>query len=343
MNQVEFIDYLREKRIPVRAMVQLTYSCNFRCIHCYETPLKELQNPSLGLYEWTQILKTLREHGCMFLSFTGGEVFTVPLFSELYEIAYDLGFKISIISNGSILPYQMLEILSKKKPEKIHISLYGMSDNTYTNFCKTANGYQRVKRNILALRAARINTIIMYLTNKMNAHELKDAREFARDNGCGFYQFYRFRAFVNGDCTPQDLQLDPHTLVSLQTPEELNIIHEKEIKNRNQWSNGYKWCNAGLTSIMIDPFGKAFLCDSVPAERFSLLQCDFDDVWKKIYIQRKKYIEISSVCGKCDNREKCGLCAPTLLTEYGDCGVVPCRECQYSEELRNGLEVVSHV
>ena len=338
MNSDKFINHLRARRIPVRAMIQLTYKCNFRCVHCYETPLKGVKEESPSLDEWAQILKVLREHGCMFLTFTGGEIFTIPFFMELYEYAYDLGFKISLVSNGSLITSQVITLFESKKPEKVYISLYGMSDNTYTTFCQAKGSYDKVISNITQLRSSNINTVIMYLTNILNWKELNSAYDFAHDQHCQFYQFYRFRACVDGDCSPQAYQLDAKTLVAIQPKDELEILYNKTISDKHQWLEGYKWCNAGLTSIMVDPQGRAFLCDSVAAKRFPILQHDFDEIWKNLYAQRKQYIEVPSACSECGNRELCGVCAPTLVTEHGGCSIIPTRECTYAADLRVALE-----
>ena len=334
MNSESFAKYLREHRIPIRAMLQLTYRCNFRCLHCYETPLKNSTERNPTVEEWIRILQVLRKNGCMFLSFTGGEILSVSSFSEIYESAYDMGFKISLVTNGSLISPEIINLLSNKKPEKVHITLYGMSESTYMTFCGNKNALHKVLDNIRFLRKAEINTIVMYLTNTVNWRELVDAYSFALANGCKFYQFYRFRACTNGDCAPQSFQLNPETLVSIQPEKEYEILKSKTLSNMQQWKEGYKRCNAGLTSLMIDPNGKAFLCDSVPGKRYDLLHYDFSVVWEKLYTQRKRYIEVPSACSRCENRELCGICAPTLLTEYGDPNKVPTRECVYAAALR---------
>lgn len=337
MESINFERYLLNRRVPIRAMIQLTYNCNFRCLHCYETPLKNNMKKEAVLDEWKQILKKLRDKGCMFLAFTGGEVLTVPYWCEIYEYAYDLGLKITIATNGSLITPDIIDLFSRKKPEQVHITVYGMSEETYAAFCQKSAMFNRVMNNIYELRRADISTVVMYLTNSANWKELNEAYLFAKSNGCEFYQFYRMRAYVNGDCSPHNYQLDPKNLVSVQPSEELSILKYKAMEDKHQWTKGYKMCNAGLTCITIDPYGKAFLCDSIPAERFSLIEMEFNDAWSELYKQRKQFIEIASACSECDNRELCGVCAPTLLMEYGDCQKKPERECKYSLQLRKVL------
>lgn len=337
MRSEDFESYLCKNRIPIHATIQLTYHCNFRCVHCYETPLKDNRNKELSFEDWKRILHVLHDNGCLFLAFTGGEILTVPFWNDIYKFAYDLGFKITITTNGSLITPEIIDMFSRKKPEQVHISLYGMSESTYSCFCRKSGVFPIVTNNILALRESDINTVIMFLTNTINFNDLNGAIAFAKKSGCMFYQFYHMRSYVDGNCSPKKYRLDPEKLVAIQPLDELSILKYKVLEDKQQWTAGYKSCNAGLTSITIDPYGNAFLCDSIPGERYNLLDTEFKEAWSNLYAQRKKYIEIPSVCSACEKRELCGLCAPTLLMEYGSCQKRPSRECSYSATLRNAL------
>ena len=137
----EFFKHVEISRIPVRVIMQLTYNCNFRCVHCYQTPLKQECSNYVTANEWKPFLKELRERGCMFLAFTGGELFSYPDFCTLYEFAYDLGYKITLTTNGSLINDVHMELFKKYKPEAVFITLYGMSELTYKEFTNTTGAY----------------------------------------------------------------------------------------------------------------------------------------------------------------------------------------------------------
>lgn len=94
---------------------------------------------------------------------------------------------------------------------------------------------------------------------------------------------------------------------------------------------------AGLTTFRIDNKGQAFLCELIPAERYSLLNYDFIYIWNQMLSQRKKYIEIRTQCSKCKNRKKCGMCAPCINTEYNTYEDVPIRNCTFTKNLESLL------
>lgn len=191
---------------------------------------------------------------------------------------------------------------------------------------------------ILLLRKNDINVVITYIVNTKNVQDFNDAYEFAKSNGCGFYEYYQIRAYLDGDNLPKRLQLAPEDIIRIQPQEELKILYQKLNINKYDRSKSYTSCNAGLTCFTIDPEGNAFLCDNISAEKFSLKNNDFDYIWDQLYLQRKEYVERPSICSDCENSVHCGLCAPTLLTEYGEYFKKPTEECEYNAKLRKLLE-----
>ena len=63
----------RSKPQMVRAMVELTYGCNLRCVHCYN-PTHQAKN-ELSTEQVFRILNELAAQGCLWIGFTGGELF----------------------------------------------------------------------------------------------------------------------------------------------------------------------------------------------------------------------------------------------------------------------------
>ncbi len=333
MVKEEFVNFIEQNRIPVRVVLQLTYVCNFRCVHCYQTPIKEKANDFLSAQEWRPLLIELRKRGCMFLSLTGGEIFSYPDFFELYRIAYELGFKISLSTNGSLIRQEHIRFLKKYRPEKVCITLYGMSQETYGKFCKNQNAFPIVQQNAILLKHLGIKVIIKYITTKINSMDLVDAASFAHENKMEFYQYYKIRSFLDGNCQPQELQLSAAELLEVQSAFEFDAIVSRVQNKKEKWARGYKNCTAGLTNMEFDPSGNAFLCDMIPSERFSIKKYSFDEIWRRIYDQRKNYIERHSACSDCSKRETCGICAPCNLMEYGSYDAVPSRVCDLTNDL----------
>ncbi|MDD3865437.1 MAG: radical SAM protein, partial [Candidatus Izemoplasmatales bacterium] len=111
---------------PIIGEFELTSRCNFTCAMCY---VKEnLPSTDLTTRTWKTIFKAAVDAGMVYALLTGGEPFTRPDFTELYTFLFDMGVKITVYSNGSLLTDKIIETFTIRPPEFIGITLYGASD-----------------------------------------------------------------------------------------------------------------------------------------------------------------------------------------------------------------------
>lgn len=109
-----FLKVLNRRRFPIYANLQLTYKCNFKCLHCYQTPIKNLPKKELNIDEWMKIIDILKEQKTLLIHFTGGEVFTRKDFLDIYNYAYNNHFKIIISTNASLINDTIVDVFSEK-------------------------------------------------------------------------------------------------------------------------------------------------------------------------------------------------------------------------------------
>lgn len=123
-----------KQQVLIGTSFELLPVCNLNCRMCYiRMDMEQVrQNGGLKTYEeWIELAKELREAGVLFLLLTGGEVFLYPHFRELYEALYDMGFVITINTNGTLINEEIVQWLKQRLPKCVSISLYGASDETY--------------------------------------------------------------------------------------------------------------------------------------------------------------------------------------------------------------------
>ncbi|WP_027631562.1 radical SAM protein [Clostridium hydrogeniformans] len=328
----KFDNYLLDNRIPIRSSIQLTYNCNFKCIHCYQTPIKNQPLLELSTKDWFLIIDKLKEKGCIYITFTGGEVFTRKDFLDIYLYAYNKNFKIHIISNGSLITNDAIDILSKFKPESISITLYGINNKTYNDFTRSHNSFDLVHNSILKLKTNGINLKIQVIANIVNENEINLIRNFAKKNKFNFHLYGKIRCYLDGNSYPKNLQVSPSDLINLYSTEEKLKLKQLLETPHIAWDNGIKKCKAGLTNTYIDPQGSMYLCNLSNKNKFSLLENSFEYCWDKILKERKSEIETKTYCSNCSNKGICGLCAPIFKNEYNNLYIQPKNECNFSAE-----------
>lgn len=325
------------ERIPINANIFLTNKCNFKCLHCYVQSQKNIDANALEIGRWKRIVDVLKEKGCISITFSGGEVLASDKFVELYKYAYDLNFCISLLTNISLLSEEHLKVFVRRKPQEIIITLYGTSNDTYSQFCGIQRGWEIVRDNILRLKSENINVKIQTVVNKINFNELKDMKKFADTNKISFTAFRTINCEIDGNVRPMQYQISTQQeILSFDILEDGDDFLKAVGRNTNMWNSGYKRCFAGLTNCYIDYKGNLFLCNHSAEKRYNILELGFDNAWERIYGLRKREIEKTNECSACRNRAYCGKCTPTFRKIEKATGF-PFHECDKTEEIKRYL------
>ena len=169
--------------VPILGQFEVTPLCNFRCGMCYVRQSQQQIKDAGGLLPpefWVDLAQQAAKEGMLSVLLTGGEPFLYPKLRTLYETLYDMGFKLSINSNGSLITEETADWLAKRPPEKISITLYGASDATYARFCGDAHGYRKLCRGVRLLWDRGIRMRFNCSLGTENADDLIEMIAFAK-------------------------------------------------------------------------------------------------------------------------------------------------------------------
>ena len=130
-------------KTPLSGTFELSPVCNFSCRMCYvrktAAEVAASPRPIMTLDRWLELARQARDAGMLYLLLTGGEPLLWPDFWPLYEQLHDMGFVISINTNGSLIDQAAVERLTKRPPMRMNITMYGASDETYFKLCRVKN------------------------------------------------------------------------------------------------------------------------------------------------------------------------------------------------------------
>ena len=168
---------------PLAGTFELTPCCNMNCRMCY-VRLSKQEQESMGrlrtAQEWISLGRECRDAGMLFLLITGGEPFLRPDFREIYENLYDMGLMLSINTNGTLLTKETVDWLMKRPPEKVNVTLYGGSRDTYEELCCYPEGYDQAVKGILMLKKAGIHVSINATHTGENAKDMEQIYTFVK-------------------------------------------------------------------------------------------------------------------------------------------------------------------
>lgn len=106
--------------------LEITNTCNMNCSFCVGTSRKK---HFLSLDEFVFLVKRLRNHTDFLYFHLMGEPTLHPLLEDFLRISYELGFKVIITTNGTLLPAVESIILDSKAVFKVSISLHSFEAN----------------------------------------------------------------------------------------------------------------------------------------------------------------------------------------------------------------------
>jgi radical SAM protein with 4Fe4S-binding SPASM domain len=317
------------ERTPVGGVIELTRRCPLRCAHCYNNlPMADPARKSeLTLEEHQRIVDEIAEAGCLWLLYTGGEIFARADFLDIYRHARRRGLLVTLFTNGTLLTERLADDLAASRPFSIEITLYGRTRESYERLTGVPGSYDRCRRGIDLLLERKLPLKLKTVVVSLNRHEVFDMKRFAEEElGVEF----RFDAMVNPriDCSlsPLAVRLRPEEVVALDLHDPRRVDAWKGFCDHftgpvHTGSNAGRLyhCGGGVNSFAIDPRGRLSICTLSHADGYDLRGGSFREGWEGfLRAVRAKPLTRPTKCTTCAIKGMCGMCPANGELESGD-------------------------
>lgn len=280
----------RKNRTPIRAMFELTYKCNHRCIHCYNTDeQKKAFKKELTTRQVFKILDELKKIGCFYLGLTGGEIFIRPDIMKIIRYARQLGFEVILLTNGSLINEKIADELATLGLNKVDITAHAMDQKIFDKITRVKGSGKKVFRAIEMLHQRNVPLGLKSCGMEFNKKEIIKVSNFARS----LKTIYRFDGELvprnDGAKTPLNYSIsfqDVHDLRRQCYPEMFEKFDNKgrprkTSKSRRNLKRIFN-CGAGYTDLTINPYGEAKLCIEIDYLKCDILKHGLKKCWRKI-------------------------------------------------------------
>ena len=165
-----------------RLDMELTERCNNNCIHCC---INLLEDDKARLREMStdEVMRILTEAvalGALSVRFTGGEPLLREDFSEIYLYARKLGLKVMLFTNARCITPEIADMLALVPPlEKIEVTVYGMTRESYEAVSRSPGSFDEFRRGIDLLLERKIPFIVKGAVLPPNRDEMEPFEEWA--------------------------------------------------------------------------------------------------------------------------------------------------------------------
>lgn len=316
--------------------ITFTNRCNLACVHCGRNQEMSGQQEKDANF-FINVLKEGRDLGAGQVNITGGEIFCRKDCLDLIDGAVQLGYFVSIESNGTLINQQSIDALIPYGSNiRVSISVDGLTSDVHDAI--RGDGTFKVTMDTIGrLKKAGIPTRIITVLHRHNINQIPAiAKLFVDEMGLGFRLLPNIMEYGKGvyACDAYGVKLEE--AMALLQNFYFDFLRKKATENVTLGLNialspmdtkHFHLCPWGKAMIGIGPTGIASLCHvSYHDPRFifgNLEDCSLMDIWTKNSVLDKfrnlDVNKLQGICGNCLAREVCrGGCRLHAITRYGD-------------------------
>jgi len=318
------------QRAPLQVSIEVTRRCPLECQHCYNNlPMgdRDARSREMTTEEHFRMLDELVDMGCLWLLYTGGEIFARKDFLEIYTYAKQKGFLITLFTNGTLITERIADYLVEYPPFVIEITLYGRTKETYEDLTQISGSYDRCLRGIKLLRERGLPLKLKTVATSINKHEISAMRQFAEEElGVEFKMDGQINPRIDCSQSPLAVRLTPEEVVALDIAAPKGASEYRRLAHRDLASppnlaqnDAVYFCGGGMNGFAINAYGEMGICVISQQETFRTQEAGLKRIWEKslLELRTRKRTRVTK-CAQCRIQSLCGMCPANGEMENGD-------------------------
>lgn len=317
MNPINrLIQEAKTNFIPLMTTIEITQTCNFKCLHCFNFDRSEGKSSRFSTrLSDDDILKVIDEainEGALTLTFTGGEPLLHPGLFKFIEAVRARRKHIRIKSNASLITPEMAKRLKSAGVHEIEASLYASSQETFSHFTKSYLSIDRVFDGIKNAKEQGIHIIGNIILNRLNIPEfeamLKKLEDMTIPHNVSLEITKRHDGTDTADIAP--------------TKEQIEDLMKGPFKHYFLATNdcGGLQCPCATYICGISANGDVYPCIGAPLKSGNIKEKPFKDIWRNSIVLnwiRNLKSEDFKDCHSCSIKNYCQRSSGTALNNTG--------------------------
>lgn len=327
----QIYDIMAQSLIPFSATIEITDSCNLKCLHCYRG--------DANLSYWTvenfsNVLRELKSLGTMNLTITGGEPFSHPHICQFLELVKQYGFVLSIQSNAILLSDEILSTLKENIVSDVSVSLYSTVDSQHDFITQSSGSAQKTIANIKRLIDNHIPVSINCPVMKYNSDAMPSLRKFAADFGIDVKFALKIIPSQDKSRHIEDYNIfsKDYILAAIENPS--IRLYQKELDNIRNSKPAQRYCQTGFRSVTFDAQGNMLICNAYRKKCGSLQNSNIKELWttsNNLNLWREHTSLVIEKCLDCPAYAYCEPCPAHAYTLTGSEVSIDETTCQFGK------------
>lgn len=287
----------------VSATFELTYACNFKCVHCYNQNCES--KDAFDIQNLKKLIDFFHKYEVQRVYLFGGEPLIHSEFIAIYKTLHSEGFQVSLTTNGSLINNKMLDLFIKHPPIILWVSIYGFNQLDYIKSTKS-DSYAKVFDNIRLLEKHKINLYFKIIALN-SIGNFMNVVNYANNHG---------RSHINSSFIPTLTQST--TPLNFEFPAHIKDAMHRSLKSTAPGLIHPNECQIYQNSIVIDPSGHLRPCIPFPKKTSEsiFLSNDYLKILNECKTNHNSLYLYDQECDLCKHKSICG--CPVIIYLYGD-------------------------
>lgn len=320
------------------ACLELTYRCNEKCIHCYvDTPCD--YGNELTTDEVKDVIRQLKDLGCMGVLLTGGEATVRKDFIEIAKFVKSQGMMFDVYTNGLAVSEEIIDELIELKPNSVSFSFYGGTAEVHDRITTVQGSFEKSLKTLLTIKCAGMDTYIKTVIMKDNVDDFENLLRLGKRISVPVLPALSVMPSHGGKSA------EPFRLLDTEKYMDVLRLEEKYQGKRFDTTvskRGRYICASGLDSLSIDPFGGVHPCNAHPMNLGNVRETTIRDIWENSEqlkaLRDIRPVDLASECNGCDYFDYCSVCMGSAIRENeklapcsDTCKIAKAYHCMYTQ------------
>ena len=339
----------RRTRQPLSCLFEITPVCNLRCRFCY-VALDPYQGPYLGTEQACRVLDVIERAGVLWLTLTGGEIFSRRDFPAIYEYALSKGLLVTLYTNATMVTDSVAELLATRPPFSVEVSIYGADAAHYEGTTQIPGSFARFERGVERLRQAGVPLLMKCPISTLSADHVEPLVRWCTDRGLPFKADPVIDARHDGGQEPTLYRIAPRNVVALRDelhqlrhgqPRPAGPLPECSVRPEPGGLEELYTCGAGRIAFFVDALGNASHCVIDREPSFPILDQSWETIWSSIGDWVTQPLPTDAPCSGCSLRGGCSNCPARARLATGSAYLKDEYQCDITHAI-NGLPPAQH-
>ena len=311
-----FGDFYMRHSLPCELHMDLTDSCNERCIHCY---LPQNRRHYLDNEIACKVLKEFREAQGMTVYISGGECMLHRDFAGILRFAKSQDLNIVVMSNATLCDNETIKLLKEVAPQFVNVSLYAINEQVHDSITQVSGSCRKTKDAIDKMLSAGVHVRIVTPFMHANKRCVAELQEFAAKRNVHFIADCDIIGEIGQTCANQRCALSLSEFESLVQAN--RDVFFKAKAEANVCNSTAKVCDIGEGRLNLDAEGQYYPCDGFHGAIIGDAHSDtLMTVWNGDALKKLRALKNGDfgMCASCADRAWCKVCPMRNFNETGN-------------------------